>query len=64
MPHEVKPADPSSIGADTVRISIPFFYRPNDEQVVAPFASYGADADSPLQGGDWVRTRKLQAAGT
>jgi isopenicillin N synthase-like dioxygenase len=63
VPHEVKPADLASVGADTVRISIPFFHRPNDGQQITPFARFSTDVDSPLQVGEWVRNRKLQAAG-
>jgi isopenicillin N synthase-like dioxygenase len=62
VPHEVKPTEPSAPGSDTVRISIPFFYRPNDGHEIAPFASL--ETDSPLaklQVGEWVRERKLQA---
>jgi isopenicillin N synthase-like dioxygenase len=59
VPHEVKPADLSAVGADTVRISIPFFHRPNDGQQITPFARFSTDAESPLQVGEWVRNRKL-----
>ncbi len=62
VPHEVTPADLSVSGSDTVRISIPFFHRPNDSHVVTPFAS--VETPTSLNVGDWVRDRKLQAQGT
>ncbi|XVQ07321.1 2OG-Fe(II) oxygenase family protein [Spirillospora sp. CA-255316] len=58
VPHEVAEADPDRAGADTVRISIPFFYRPNDARSISPLIPVDADV-SQIQVGDWVRGRKL-----
>ncbi|MDH3020525.1 MULTISPECIES: 2OG-Fe(II) oxygenase family protein [Gordonia] len=57
VPHEVSEADLSAPGADTPRISIPFFYRPNDAYTIAPLL--GDAASEPLRVGEWVRNRKL-----
>lgn len=63
-PHEVTEADPSAPGADTARISIPFFYRPNDTFSITPLVGIDADV-APIEVGEWVRNRKLLAsAGT
>jgi isopenicillin N synthase-like dioxygenase len=60
VPHEVGEADPAAPGADTPRISIPFFYRPNDANTIVPLV--GAGAAAPIGVGEWVRNRKLLAA--
>jgi isopenicillin N synthase-like dioxygenase len=60
VPHEVSEADPSAPGSDTARISIPFFYRPNDSFTITPLIDSGADV-VPIQVGEWVRNRKLLA---
>jgi isopenicillin N synthase-like dioxygenase len=61
VPHEVSEADPTAPGADTARISIPFFYRPNDDRTIVPLLDTAPDA-APIEVGDWVRNRKLLAA--
>jgi isopenicillin N synthase-like dioxygenase len=57
VPHEVREATPDAPGADTARISIPFFYRPNDDRVIAPFQPSGS-AVTRIPVGAWVRERK------
>jgi isopenicillin N synthase-like dioxygenase len=67
VPHEVSEADPGAPGADTVRISIPFFYRPNDHHTIQPLLAAGPvdrialDPAGQIQVGEWVRRRKLLA---
>jgi isopenicillin N synthase-like dioxygenase len=61
VPHEVSEADPSAPGADTARISIPFFYRPNDSFTITPLTEVD-DEVVPIQVGEWVRNRKLLAS--
>jgi isopenicillin N synthase-like dioxygenase len=60
VPHEVSEADPSAPESRTVRVSVPFFYRPNDAFTVTPIVRTAHDV-SPIQVGDWVRNRKLLA---
>jgi isopenicillin N synthase-like dioxygenase len=60
VPHEVGEADPAAPGADTPRISIPFFYRPHDRRTVVPLLA--GDDVAPVQVGAWVRERKLADA--
>jgi isopenicillin N synthase-like dioxygenase len=60
VPHEVREADPAQADSNTTRISIPFFYRPNDAHSIVPFSQ--SDESEPIQVGDWVRNRKLARA--
>ncbi|HXC76767.1 MAG TPA: 2-oxoglutarate and iron-dependent oxygenase domain-containing protein [Candidatus Acidoferrum sp.] len=60
VPHEVSEADPAAPGADTVRISIPFFYRPNDASTITPLLGPDAEVE-PIRVGEWVHNRKLRA---
>lgn len=63
VPHEVRAADPAQATGNTTRVSIPFFYRPNDAYSIAPFrlAERPEEAE-PIQVGEWVRDRKLRSA--
>lgn len=59
VPHEVAAADPSAPGADTARISIPFFYRPADTRTISPLlVADDAERPAPLAVGRWVAERK------
>jgi isopenicillin N synthase-like dioxygenase len=61
-PHQVTVTSdgaPQPVG----RISVPFFYRPNDERIVRSFVEPDA---APIAVGDWVldRKRKVASSGT
>lgn len=59
VPHEVSEADPAIPGAHTIRISIPFFYRPNDHRTIRPLLEIAPG--HAIQVGAWVRERKQLA---
>jgi isopenicillin N synthase-like dioxygenase len=57
-PHQVTVSSHPA-GARSVRISVPFFYRPSDKKVVKSFVHPEA---SPIAVGDWVLERKRGGA--
>jgi isopenicillin N synthase-like dioxygenase len=57
-PHQVT-VSPDAGLATSPRISIPFFYRPNDGRIVMSFVDPDA---APVAVGDWVLDRKRQVA--
>ena len=56
-PHQVT-VSPDPALARSVRISVPFFYRPSDERVVKSFVDPGV---APIPVGEWVLERKRGA---
>lgn len=63
VPHEVRPPDPSVTGD---RLSIPYFFRPNDHHVLIPFADespLAADALADDFVADTVLAEALRDAG-
>ena len=56
-PHQVT-VSPGPALAKSVRISVPFFYRPSDERVVKSFVDPDA---APIPVGEWVLERKRGA---
>jgi isopenicillin N synthase-like dioxygenase len=56
VPHQVRPAADGTSATD--RISIPFFYRPNDATTIAPLTP--AEGVPPLAIGEWVARRKAR----
>lgn len=55
VPHEVTVPDITERANCTPRVSIPFFYRPNDNRTIAPF--HDADADALLMS-EWLLSRR------
>jgi len=57
-PHQVVVAQEAT-PSTTARISVPFFYRPNDQRVVTSFVDLDA---APIAVGDWVLAKKRGVA--